>query len=147
MRQAVIGVGSPWGVDTAAWQVVDQLLKNPQPEITYVKADRPGVALLDQMAAFDQVVLVDAVLSEAAPGSVLCLSQSDLVNCATGGLSSHGVGVADTVALGAALDRLPAELLCIGVVVADQGMIDNTTLSAAADAVEASLSGSANTIF
>ncbi len=114
MKQAVVGVGSPFGEDSVGWRVIDQL----QPllgggAVELIKVDRPGVSLLEIMSDYQWVVLVDAVTDAAE--DIVVLDQAALVDLSNGSLSSHAVGVAETIALGVALAQLPEHLCCIGV--------------------------------
>lgn len=111
MKRSVIGIGSPFGGDRAGWLVVEQLQKTDG--IDYQTLDRPGVALLEVMRGYDQVVLVDAVLMEE--GGVVVLDRQQVLARCRGGLSSHAAGVQEVVALGVALNELPQQFWLVGV--------------------------------
>ena len=111
MRRAVVGFGSPLGADRVGWVVVEKLPLLPDDEV--LSLDRPGVALLDYIKDFDQVVLVDAMQGGNQPLRVI--SRNQLMEVASVSLSSHAAGVAEAVALGGALGVLPAQLDLVGV--------------------------------
>lgn len=120
MRVRVIGIGSPSGDDQAGWRVIDALatraIAGPD-EIFLEKLDRPGAGLIDRFAGADCVVLVDAMCSGATPGDIHNLSRTDWA-AYRGGLSSHGFGVFDTLALAQALLALPPRLEVYGIEIA-----------------------------
>ena len=123
-RTAILGIGSPFGDDRAGWLVIETLEAAVDPRmlteagITIAALDRPGAALLEHMRGFDRAVLIDAVRGDASPGTVLTLDAGTLGPGAR--LSSHGVGVAEALALGAELGMLPAELSLFGIAVNEQ---------------------------
>lgn len=111
----VIGVGSPSGDDQAGWYVVRALAHQPVPHtVTVIELDRPGASLLRYLEGMDAVVLIDALRAGFEPGSVLHLTRDDLLT-ESRVWSSHQLGVAETLALGEALDLLPPHLALIGI--------------------------------
>ncbi len=85
-------------------------------------AEGPGdfTALLDLWAGVDRVIVVDAVSSGAAPGTILRM----VVGAAgiPGALrltSTHGGSLAEAVGLGQALGRMPGTLVLYGIEVED----------------------------
>ncbi len=118
----IIGVGSPIGSDSVGWAAIDRLeqlnlqQQYPRHHITLEKLDRPGPALLEHMRGADLVIIIDALVGAGPPGEVVSLcpdeiAQQEMV------LSGHGLGVAETIALGEALGDLPDRLLLLGIVV------------------------------
>jgi hydrogenase maturation protease len=82
------------------------------------KLDRPGMALLDHLRGHAHVILIDAVLSaEHRPGTWLTLQREELALLVSPA-SSHGIGVAEALAMGETLGLLPQRLDIWGVVVA-----------------------------
>lgn len=107
---------APWGVDAVAWE-------------------GDPIALLDRWAGYARVVVVDATRSGAAAGTVRDLDEHGpfRVDRAT---SSHGFGLAETIALGRVLGRLPGAFDLIGI--EGGGFVVGAPLTpAVADAVEA----------
>ena len=74
------------------------------------------LALLDAFTDRDAVVLVDAVRSGAAPGTVHRVDASDRPLPATlrGSSSTHAVGVGEAIELARALGRLPQRVVVFG---------------------------------
>ena len=100
----VIGVGSRWRGDDAAGLAVARRVGGRELE-------GDPATLLDEWAGADEVVLVDAALSGAPPGTIR------RYDAASGPLparslrsSTHAFGVSDAIELARALGRLPARL-------------------------------------
>lgn len=116
----VIAVGSPLGADQAAWWALDRLRAWPgwgdRSALSMRVCDRPGAELLSLWQGYERVVLLDALVCEAAPGTPIMLSPEQLAPAAWQG-SSHGFGVAETLRLAEALAMLPPVLRVIGIAV------------------------------
>ena len=79
-----------------------------------LKLDRPGSRLLAHLRDTPRAVVIDAVMLEQAPGGASLLSRDDLERLPDPP-SSHGFGLAQTLALGASLGELPSVLHLIGI--------------------------------
>ncbi|HTN49631.1 MAG TPA: hydrogenase maturation protease [Burkholderiaceae bacterium] len=118
-RTAILGIGSPFGDDRAGWLVIDTLQasldehERASAGLTLAALDRPGAELLEHLRGADRAVLIDAVRDAGAPGAVVRLDPAQLE--ATVHVSSHGLGVAEALALGAALQALPPEFTVLGI--------------------------------
>jgi len=123
---AIIGIGSPYGADQTGWRAVEFLKQDhtlqtlSRGQINFMSCDRPGVMLLDDMAGFDCVILIDAVAG-GDRGKVAQISKTDLLNDQPG-CSTHDFGVAQALALGSQLDSLPETIELIGIEVGDAAM-------------------------
>lgn len=115
----VIGVGNALrGDDGIGPAVAAALARRDLPGVRVVHAAADPADLLDLWAGAALAVVVDAVRGDpGAAGEILLLGGGDGW---PGGApaSSHALGVADALRLGAALDRLPDRLIMIGVVAA-----------------------------
>ena len=119
MSVQVIGVGAPSGDDWLGWELAERLRASQAlavwgERVSVVLHDRPGAALLQAWRGGGVVVLLDAVRSGAAPGTVHRLDAAELTRQPRA-LSTHGFGVAEAVQLAAALDALPETLEFYGV--------------------------------
>jgi hydrogenase maturation protease len=119
MRTVVFGVGNPdRGDDVAGWVVADLLGDGDGRGLVVrrVTAD-PSSILTDPLwDDADRVIVVDAVRTGAAPGTIHTWDLFERVGAVTpasGG--THDLGVATTFALAAALGRLPLDAEVIGI--------------------------------
>lgn len=116
-RVRILGIGSPAGDDQAGWWVIEELqalgMENRN-GIELARLDRPGAALVPHLEHAAQVVLIDAMQSGAAPGTVRQFSRADWRGY-DGGLSSHGFGVFAALALAEAMGSLPPRLDLYGI--------------------------------
>jgi hydrogenase maturation protease len=110
----VIGVGSPFGADRLGWLAIDHLAGMSLPGCELIKLDRPGSCLLAHLRGLRKAVVIDAVALDTSPGGVSLLSFADLQRMLAPP-SSHGFGLAETLALGAELGELPPALHLIGI--------------------------------
>lgn len=100
-----------------------------------------ALALLDAFVGYERVVLIDATEPAGAPGTVRCLRSAYGLRAATAP-STHGLGVAEALALGEALGSLPQRILIVGVEAEsfEHGAVASAAVragvEAAADAVE-----------
>lgn len=112
----VIGVGNPSRRDDGVgWVVVEAVGRRLGKAVDIVESDAEPSRLLDAWADFDLAVVVDAVRSGAAPGKVHVWADEPEQIRATPSTGSHSLGLADAIALGHALDRLPARLIVVGI--------------------------------
>ena len=116
----VIGCGNEFASDDAVGlQIIRSLKELNEDElpdgVELIEAGTPGLNLLDLWDRADRVIIVDAVKSGAAPGTVHSFGASLLPPRNVMPVSSHGVNIIDAVELGRLLERLPAQLTIIGV--------------------------------
>ena len=112
----VLAIGNVFrGDDGAGLELAGCVRARNLPRVTVVEA-LGGVGLIDEWAGHDSVILLDAVQSGAAPGTVI---RRDLLAAPLPRewfrLSSHQLGVADAVELARTLHRLPSRLVFIGI--------------------------------
>ncbi len=105
-RTRIIGIGTRFGDDRAGLELAAQLRAAPPCDSEVFASERPGVELIDMLAGAEAVIVLDAVRSGAVPGTIHDLALDDLPLPGVA-VSSHGIGVADTLALGRALGCLP----------------------------------------
>ncbi|MEQ8716126.1 MAG: hydrogenase maturation protease [Acidimicrobiales bacterium] len=141
MRPVVIGVGNRWrGDDGVGPAVIDLLRADGRLDTTVAdlaELDGEATRLVDAMAHRSLAVVVDAMRSGAAPGTVRSLVAGEVDLPTTTSLSSHGAGVAHAAGLAAALDRMPDRLVVIGVEIsatADEGPLSAEVTAALPEA-------------
>ena len=123
MTALVIGLGSADRGDDAAGLEAARILARVAPPGTAVRA-LPGreTTLLDVWKEAPLVIVIDAVISGAAPGTVHVVDASkDRLRLGTPPGSSHAFGLAEVIELGRALGQLPERLVIVGIEAADCG--------------------------
>lgn len=109
---------------------------------TVLDCDDEPTRLLDSWTGLDLVVIVDAVSSGAAVGTVHRVDPGDApLPCDLGLASTHAFSVSDALELGRALGRAPHRVIVIGIEGAAFGMGDPVTPE-----VEAALDGVAESV-
>ena len=118
MIYRVIGVGSPYADDQVGWHVIGALEASLRQhtvmgqQICLHRASRPATELLPWLSGSAGAIVVDAMRSGAAAGTVrlftgsevLALSDAAPVAC------SHGFGLAAIIQLAEVLGDLPAKM-------------------------------------
>ncbi len=120
MSARLIGIGSPFGADRLGWWAVERLAPRLPPGVEPLCLDRPGPALLIHLEGLDRACLIDAARGEKRPGHLYRLHPEDLTT-APAAPSTHALGLAEALALGAQLRLLPPRLLVLAV---ETGMED-----------------------
>ena len=112
----IIGIGSPWGDDQIGLKVVEILKSNYQnlANVHIEAHDRPGIRLLELFNGATIVYLIDAVQSKQTVGNIYRL-QNDEIQELQSIISTHDIGVAETLKLGKVLNLLPSTLIFYGI--------------------------------
>ena len=107
MEIIVIGLGQSLRGDDAAGLDAVRLWQEQYPltaqKVQVRLSELPGLALLDLFDSMDVAILVDAVQGAGIPGSLHRLGPDELASFTAGAQSAHGLGVAETLALGRSL--------------------------------------------
>lgn len=75
-----------------------------------------GLSLLGLIAESERVILVDAIRTDAASGTLVRFEGTDVVDAARDRLSPHQVGVADLLDAARLIDRYPSAVTLLGLV-------------------------------
>jgi len=116
---AILGLGnvlcSDDGVGVAA---IHRLIEahEPAPGVEFVDGGTLGLSLLDYFDRDVDLIVLDAVRTDAPPGTLVRFEGDDVEPAAAAQLSVHQVGVADLLAAARWLDRLPSRVILLGVV-------------------------------
>ena len=118
------------GVGAAVLDRIRQYGVFPDAELIDVHTD--ALALLDHLAHGEKNVVVDAAQMGLEPGSAVGFRPSEVrLKIKSDHLSMHGFGLAEAFDLAAQLDRMPADVLIVGVeperVEINQGLSDLVT--------------------
>lgn len=116
MARVVIGIGNDLrGDDAAGWEAVRRLRGVPGLVLHEHGGDAPGLVSL--WGPGDDVVVVDAVVSDEPPGTILEVDAlAAPLPADVSWATTHGAGVAEGIALARALAELPGRLLVLGIV-------------------------------
>lgn len=116
-RVTVLGLGNEFRGDDGAGRVVARRLREATlPGVAVREESGEGAALMDAWKDADAVILVDAVHSGAAPGTIHRLDASRVpVPSRFFHYSTHAFSVAEAVELARALNQLPPRLIIYGV--------------------------------
>ena len=117
----ILCIGSPHGPDNLGFLVAHTLIGHFNHDHVEVLAlDRPGPRLIEHMRGAHTVILVDAVKSGATPGTLHQLEGHALDGLVAHHTSSHGFGLAETLALAEKMGELPPRLKFVGLEVHDK---------------------------
>lgn len=112
----VLGIGSPAETDNLGFLVAHALQGGFDPTRVEITAlDRPGPRLIEHMRGASTVILVDAVRSGAAAGTLHRLEGRELSRAMVHRTSTHGFGLEETLQLAESLGELPPHLLLMGI--------------------------------
>lgn len=119
VRATLLGLGNPlYGDDGAgieALRLFEARYRCP-PGLEVVDGGTQGLPLLGIIEDVPALVIVDAVVGQAEPGTVVELEAADLVGGSGLKLSEHQVDIREVLALAAWRRRLPVRLRLVGVV-------------------------------
>lgn len=120
----VLGIGSPFGDDRLGWEVIHRLQQQlllqcyiPQ-HLQFINCDRPGMRLIELMQGANPIILIDAVKSGAAIGT-LHRFQNQEIESLNMGFSTHDIGVGEALKIGRALNALPELIIFYGIEIAE----------------------------
>jgi hydrogenase maturation protease len=123
-RRLVIGIGNPLRRDDGCGLEVARRLRDQAPpaEAILVWEGEP-IALLDRWDGATEVVVVDATASCGSPGAIRRFNATRrTLPARLFSLSSHAVGLGETIETARALGRLPASLIVYGIEGSDFGL-------------------------
>lgn len=116
----LLGLGSPFGYDQLGWRAIkifNQYYRIKFRTRILIHADsfdRPGIRLLKLMQGANLVFLIDAVVGNNTIGHIYRYEDQE-INELKSLLSTHDVGLAQTLQLGRVLKCLPDKILFYGI--------------------------------
>jgi hydrogenase maturation protease len=113
----VIGLGNPYrGDDAVGLAVAEAVRAKAQDAVTVVACEEEPSRLIDAWRGADAAVIVDAVVSGSAPGTIHRLDASrDAIRAGLLRSSTHAFSLAETIELARALGQLPAHVVVYGI--------------------------------
>jgi hydrogenase maturation protease len=139
-RTLILGVGNPVLCDDGVGIQVAQRLDQQQlpDELTVAQAGTCGLGVLDLVAGFDRLIIVDAIDIDEEPGTVLRLSLDDLdrgppVHFA----APHDVDLLTALEAGRRLEiEMPSEVWIVAIQAQDISTFSERCTPAVADAID-----------
>ena len=115
----VLGLGNVLlgddGIGAAAVDRLERDYRIPS-EVRLVEGGTLGLSLLAEIAEAQHVILVDAVATDAPPGTLVRLDGADVIDAVRDRLSVHQVGVADLLNAARLIGRYPVSVVLLGLV-------------------------------
>jgi hydrogenase maturation protease len=113
----IIGIGNEYRRDDAAGLVVARRLHEKKlARVSVVEQSGEGANLIEQWKGTESVILVDAVHSGSAPGTIFRFDAAvEPIPAKFFHYSTHAFSVAEAVELARALNQLPPHLLIYGI--------------------------------
>jgi len=129
-RTIIIGIGSPHENDDIGWRMIDRLSQDKsialhkKKGLHLLKLDRPGAGLAATIAAYDHVIMVDAIRPDETTPSFICIEAGQLIS-ESSQVSSHKAGLSESITLLKSLHMLPKQLVIIGISNIEDKHIEN----------------------
>ena len=138
-RIRVVGLGNAWAGDDAVGLVAAERLQRLAPAgVEALTLEAPDWRMFDGLQAGDSLIVVDGCRDDSPPGTIQRLGIEALASLPMGHCSSHGMGLADWLAMVGALGEETGQVSIYAVSVGQTEM--GAPLSpAVAQAVEALL--------
>jgi hydrogenase maturation protease len=121
MKTLVAGIGSTIRGDDGVGVVAARRLKAscPNEGIDVIELGTAGLTLLDSAEGYDRLILLDAIVTGAPPGTVHELTGKQVASSAHLG-AGHEADLPTTLALGRKLSKhMPADVIVLAVEVGD----------------------------
>lgn len=116
----ILGIGSPFGDDRLGWAAIEMLKQHPNissliPHVMHLEiCDRPAIRLLHKLNHAKIAILIDAIKSENAVGTIHSHVNDDILNIKHP-TSTHGLGISESLNLAKTLNILPEVIVLYGI--------------------------------
>lgn len=115
-RVRIFALGSPHGDDQVAWLIAQRLRQDPNVRPLVHRLTTPW-DLVELLVPDCSVIVIDACVGGAGPGTVLLLGERDLANSPPTRHSTHGGSLVDALELARSLQKEVRKLVVFAVVV------------------------------
>jgi len=112
----IVALGSPHGDDQVAWVIADRLSQDPHIRPLIHTLETPW-DLVELLVADCSVIVIDAGIGGARPGTVLRIGESELATSPPARQSTHGGSLIQSLELARTLQRTIRELVVFAVAV------------------------------
>ncbi|HUT27075.1 MAG TPA: hydrogenase maturation protease [Methanomassiliicoccales archaeon] len=134
----VLGIGSPIICDDGVgFKVVEALMAMDLPDLDFEQQSVSGLDFIEIMMDYQQVVVVDAIVTEQYPAGTIMLLQPEDFKNAVHGSSPHEVNMHMAIELGRRLapDRMPKDIQFVAIEVNDVWTVTDIMTEEVQDAV------------
>lgn len=131
MRTTVVGIGNVLLSDDGAGVWLARRLLHAyrfEPQVEILDGGTLGLGLVNYLYETDRLLVLDAIKSDAAPGSVITLHERDIPALLRATLSAHEATLCDLLAALTLLGKMPDDVVAIGIV--PQSLAPSIALSA-----------------
>ena len=113
----IIGIGNPFRCDDGIGHfVIDQLLDIDTKDVTLLKMNPDGYALMEAWKNREWVIIVDAAVSGEPAGTIKQFDAlTEQIPRDLSPVSSHSINLAETISLARTLDQLPKHLVVFAI--------------------------------
>lgn len=122
-KTIVLGCGNVLASDDGVGiKVIRELARLPLAGgVKLVEAGVAGIGILDYFDGQDKAIIIDAILADREPGTIVCFQGGDLPSKNMMPWSLHGMGLLEALQLGYRVEpqRMPKELVIMGIQVKD----------------------------
>ena len=118
LKTLIVGLGSPYGNDQLGWLLIDEMHEMSSPSVTVFKSKSDGSDWFHEIKDNNQIIFIDALLSDDSIGRVTELTIEDLLEGSTKlSSSTHSISLSDSIVLAQTLGLLsvPARILAVSV--------------------------------
>ena len=119
MKTLILGFGNPILTDDGVGIRIAQRIKEENPHLEVLETSEAGIAIIDHVAGYDKLVIIDSIKTEGKPGELYKLELEDL-KPTTYFSSSHGIDIATAFKLGESLGyKMPKHISLYAVEIRD----------------------------
>ncbi len=113
----IIGAGNPWrGDDAIGREIASRLAEKTNDRTRIIELSGEGTELMQAWEGAGLVIVIDAVASGSAPGTIFRFDAcTEKIPARFFSYSSHAFGLAEAIELARTLGRLPERLLVFGI--------------------------------
>ena len=118
-RILVLGMGNPLMADDGAGLTALSMLEeggNIPDNVDLVDGGTMGLYLIDRLCGYKRVLILDTVLVDEPPGTVVLITGEDVFSTFKSRLTAHQAGFNDLISALVLLDRKPPEIAIVGIV-------------------------------
>jgi hydrogenase maturation protease len=118
MRAVVLGIGNTILSDEAAGvrtvEALEQAYQMPD-NVLVIDGGTSGMEMIEDLSDLDFLLVIDVVLTGAAPGTLVKIAGAEIPVFFRDKLSPHQIGLPDVLASLELLDAIPKEIVVLGV--------------------------------